>query len=137
MSYLNFFNSDPTPNLIPAPQSSQPQKQNKTKQNQVWESLQAVECASRYTEFKRTPLHSTTCWNCWTSLLRGSLVCFIRLILWKTHMCPYPLNGSLTRRLECPKWSSEIMMILSACFHRAGLICWKLLGFHEIYDRHF
>lgn len=24
MSYLNFFDSDPTPNLIPAPQPSQP-----------------------------------------------------------------------------------------------------------------
>lgn len=65
MSYLNFFNSDPTPNLIPAPQPSQPlQRPPLPQKKQVWESLQAVECASRYTEFKIIPLHSTTCWNC-------------------------------------------------------------------------
>ena len=53
MSYLNFFNSDPTPNPIPAPQPSQlphspsKKKTEKTKK-QVWESLQAAEYASRY-----------------------------------------------------------------------------------------
>ena len=48
MSYLNFFNSDPTPNLIPAPQPSQLPHSPSKKKKQVWESLQAAECASRY-----------------------------------------------------------------------------------------